>query len=842
MKKYLFLFLLFIVVASSNFLKNGLMTERDETENEGAGEQGESHARFPDENFQFSAPQFYSVLHQVEQMPTDKHDRSVNSWEFIGPDTMIVTSNVNFCGRARCVQAFNPQNPEDLGIRVSTATGGLWNMKNVNGQIIAESLQGDLPIGDVPAFDIYPGYLDTMIAGTGEPGANAGVGLFITYDGGLHWEQTNTSYPVPLCYHKVLFNPEHPDTVFAASSSGLFRSTDGGYTWNSRLSGDVTDFAFNPQHPDTVYACRIGGGFFLSTDAGTSFNYLSSPPIGFGHTCLAVAPSSPNILFTCIITGLNETQIYKSIDWGGSWNRCHITNFQGKVDTFSIHWNQGYYNNCITINPTDANMVIIGAGDVSRSVNGTDFYEGQGADGHHDHHGFAWQSDGSLLDANDGGLFVSYDNGATMNSSLNHLPVAQFYSYDLCDYYPQAIIGSLQDNGTVTHKFSGGKWIWMWNIGGDGFSCGINPAYEQDVMTHYNDLLEHSFNGGNSWTGTSIPGITPSGWYLPKYERGTSGSSPAKNGAYVKGFKQLFKRDSLYNWSAVNTGNEFTNDIWHYALGNRNTTDDLQNILVSMPAASTEKIYICDRTNTFWYNISHNLPFDNTEQYGVATAYFNNDISYAFTVSGDSAGKVYMNNDIGVTDWIDITGNLPRGMRINCLANNPYNPNEVFVGTYRFGVFRTIVGTNVWTHWVNGWPSGMDISGLEVVDSSATSGKMFLEASSYGRGIWRREITGEDPSAVTATAVETNFALSNFPLIKSGNEIAVSFETEKAALVKIELYDLSGHLLQTVCNQKYEAGNYSLPANSNSLSSGIYLCSMLVNEKSRVTKKLVVVN
>lgn len=842
MKKYLFLFLLFILAASAVFIKSDFDRENHEGESEQEKERGESHQRFPADSFQFSATQFYALLNQVEQMPTDKYDRSINSWEFLGPDTMIVNATTKFCGRARCVRTFTPQHQEDLGIRVSTGSGGLWNLKNVSGQIIAESLQGDLPIGDVPAFDIYPGHLDTMIAGTGEPNTSMGIGLFITYNGGLHWERTNTLYPIANCYHKILFNPEHPDTVFAASSNGLFRSTDGGNSWSLKLNGDVTDLAFNPQHPDTLYACVVSGGFYKSTDGGDNFFAGSTPSVSFGHTVIAVAPSAPDILYACITNSLNTIGIYKSINAGSSWTPCTINYLPGQTDFHGGVFRQGYYDNCITIKPTDENTVIAAGVYFARSIDGTTFNAGLEHDGHNDHHGFTWRSDGTLLDANDGGLFVSDDDGANMKSTFNYLPVSQFYEYDLCANSPQTLIGSLQDNATVIHKFSGGQYIWKYNTGGDGFSCGINPANLLDMMANWNSTLVETFTAGSIWNNANIAGITPTGYYFPRYERSTAPDGANKYGAWVKGNKQLFRRDSLYNWSAVNTGSELSGPIWYYALGNRNTADDLQNVIVSMYASDTNKIFIRDRTNGGWYNITHNLPRTAGTEYRVATAYYNNDISFVFTVSGPSMGRVYMNSDIGVTDWIDITGNLPAGMRINCLANNPYNPNEIFIGTYRFGIFRTIVGSNVWTHWVNGWPNGMDISGLEVVDSSAINGKMFLEASSYGRGMWRREITGEDPSGVKATALQNNFSLQDFPIIKAGNEIIVKFETAKEATLKIEFYDLDGHLLQTICDQKFEAGHYSLPANSNSLSSGIYLCSMLVNEKSRLTKKMVVLN
>lgn len=814
--------------------------ERDEeTEN------GKEYENLSRDTFQYSPEQFYSILKAVNQMPNDKCERSINAWEFIGPDTIIINDSVNFCGRARCIRTFVPQNQFDLGIRVSTGSGGLWNMKrDVNGKIYAESIQGDLPILDIGAFDIHPNDINTMIAGTGEPGASTGVGIFKTTDGGIHWFRVDTANNIPNCYHKIFYNPQHPDTILAATSSYLTSSIDGGITWAILNTGDFTDVEFNPVHPDTVYAIKAYGGFYRDITGGYSnFSPIGTPPVTFVHGCMAIAPTSPNIIYACVCTGTKSTNIYKSIDAGNSWNRCHITNRLNEVDTFSIHWNQDYYNNAITVSPTDANLVLIGAGDISRSTDGLNFMEGFGKDGHHDHHGFAWQTDGSVLDANDGGLFVSYNNGAWFNSNLNHLPVSQFYEFDLSDYTPDMMVGALQDNGNAYHHLNLGlQYQWKQITGGDGFSCGISPVDPFDAVVQLNGELHRSLNAGTLWPGFGVPGLVAWDKFLPRYERATNLASPNIDAAWIKGKKQLYRRDSSSVWSPMNDSSIFDQPIWRYSLGNRNNAGELQNVYVTLEAQSNNEVFVRDRNNGLWYNITNNLPSGAGTCYITGTAYYNNDMAYAACTAGDSLGKVYMTNDAGISNWIDITGNLKLGMYINSICSNPNNPNEVFIGTYRFGVFRTIIGSNVWTHWVNGFPNGMNISAMEVVDSSSTIGKIFLVASSYGRGMWRREITGEDPSAVKTSAMENNFSLKDFPIIKSGNEIAVKFEIEKTAFVKIELYDLSGHLLQTICNQKFEAGDYSQPANSNSLSSGIYLCSMLVNEKSRVTKKMVVVN
>ncbi|HLP49848.1 MAG TPA: hypothetical protein VK154_03130 [Chitinophagales bacterium] len=825
---------------SFRYFKNPVATATSQQNRGEDEERGENRERFPEDSFRYSAAAFHALLHAVERMPTDKGDRSINSWEPIGPDTIHINDSIHFCGRARCVQVYTAQNQQDLGIRVSTGSGGLWNMKSENGLIVAESLQGDLPILDIGAFAIHPQNLNVMIAGTGEPGAGMGVGLFKTTNGGQHWDETNAPFGRANCYHKILYNSQRPDTIFAASSSGLFRSTNGGDTWNTALQGDVTDVVLNPIHPDTVYATRISGGFFLSIDGGVNFFPINSPPVPWGHTAMAIAPSSPNILYACVLTGGNSTNIYKTADYGGSWTRCRVTNYLGMVDTFSIHWNQGYFNNTITVHPTDPNIVIVGAGDITRSTDGFNFAEGYGTDGHHDHHCFAWRSDGSLLDANDGGLFVSYNNGATMNASLNYLPVAQFYQYDLCDSKPDIILGSLQDNGNIYRNANSGNWRWDYVTGGDGFSCGINPRDETDAIAQVNGDLYRSPTGSGPWPYMVVPTLIPEGFFLPNYERSTAPSLPKMEAAWVKGQRELYRRDTTDVWAAVNNPSVFDQPILQYALGNRTNANELQHVYVTLSAASLNEIFVRDRTNAQWYNITRNLPSGPAESYKVATAYYNNDVAYTACVSGDSMGKVYFTVDAGITDWVDITGNLPRGMRINCIANNPLNPNEIFIGTFRFGVFRTILGTNQWQQWVNGWPNGMDISSLEVVDSSAINGKMFVVASSYGRGMWRREITGEDPSAISTPAKQPAFMLHNLPVVAAGTDMQIRFETEEAAKVKIELFDVSGRHIATVYEQNTAPGHHQVAAPTGTLAKGIFLCRMLVNNSRGVTKKFVV--
>src|SRR5262249_52083825 len=97
------------------------------------------------------------------------------------------------------------------------------------------------------------------------------------------------------------------------------------------------------------------------------------------------------------------------------------------------------------------------------------------------------------------------------------------------------------------------------------------------------------------------------------------------------------------------------------------------------------------------------------------------------------------------------------------LTPNPYNSVELFVGT-RLGCYRTRNGGANWERWTNGMPPQAIVSEMTSIDLSSTTGQFFVVAATYGRSVWKRDITGDAPTPTVtvgnATCIEGNSGIT----------------------------------------------------------------------------------
>jgi photosystem II stability/assembly factor-like uncharacterized protein len=288
---------------------------------------------------------------------------------------------------------------------------------------------------------------------------------------------------------------------------GLYKTTDGGKTWNNILyineKTGCAEVLINPQNPDIIYATTWefrrkpysfssggkGSAVYKSTDGGKTWNKLTHglPTTDFGRVALALAPSKPDNLFA--IVEAKKTVLYLSTDAGASWTeQGSNNNVEGRPFYFSV----------IAVDPTDPMRVYRPAWSLSISEDGgKSFKEGgyQGGWVHSDHHAL-WinpNNPSHLLLGTDGGVYMSLDKGNNW-LFLNSIPVSQFYHVSIDDATPYNVYGGLQDNGswmTASQSIGGidnGDWI---NVGfGDGFWVQPEPSDK--------DILYSEYQGGHA--------------------------------------------------------------------------------------------------------------------------------------------------------------------------------------------------------------------------------------------------------------------------------------------------------------------------------------------------------
>ncbi len=254
--------------------------------------------------------------------------------------------------------------------------------------------------------------------------------------------------------------------IFAPSSDrGVYLTTDGGQNWQKVLYVDdstgAVDLAFDPLHPSVVYAALwrmqmhpwldyfmlqkgTSSGIFKSTDGGSHWEKLSGgglPDGALGRIGLGVARGSGGrIVYATIIASEGKNGLYRSNDGGKSWD------FVNKDADLANN-----YFSRVTVDPDDSNIVYVMDRSIHRSDDGGKTFEMfKGAPGGDDYH-FLWINPANtayMITASDQGCVVSVDSGKTWSSWYNQ-PTGQFYHVAVDDQFPYKIYSGQQDNGTV---------------------------------------------------------------------------------------------------------------------------------------------------------------------------------------------------------------------------------------------------------------------------------------------------------------------------------------------------------------------------------------------------------
>lgn len=405
-------------------------------------------------------------------------------------------------------------NSDPRTMYVGTAGGGIW--KTSTGGALFEPIF-DKHCQSIGAIAIDQAHPDTIWAGTGESNmrnsVSIGNGIYRSTDAGKNWIRMGLEKTEHIS--KVLLHPNNPNLIFVAAPGplwsdsperGLFRSNDGGKTWEKALyineKTGCADLLIDPVNPDIMYATTWefrrtpysfnsggpGSAIYKSTDGGKNWRKLNKglPEGDFGRVAIALAPSAPQNLLAIVESA--STGLYISSDGGENWKQQ------------SSSWNvcgRPFYFSTLVVDPTDPKRVYRPAYTFSISTDGGySFTEPQyfGGGVHPDHHAL-WinpQNTSQLFLGTDGGVYISNDKGNSWNF-LRNLPVGQFYHVAVDNQFPYNIYGGLQDNGSWRgpSRKSGGIKNGDWEdlYGGDGFW--VQPDDENP------DIVYAEYQGGH---------------------------------------------------------------------------------------------------------------------------------------------------------------------------------------------------------------------------------------------------------------------------------------------------------------------------------------------------------
>jgi len=367
-------------------------------------------------------------------------------------------------------------------------------------------------------------------AGTGAAYRNTrgtyGIGILKTTDGGITWTKSlDWSYHQQRGIWAVKVNPLNPTTVWAASTDGTYKSTDGGQIW-SQVHDVImaTDLVINPVDTNIVIvACgnfgSEGHGIYRTMDGGNTWTKATAglPATFNGKALLCIPASLPQYVFASIGNGFyssgadNASWLCLSGDGGENWSVVSTQDYS--------RW-QGWFAHDVAVDPTNFVNVIAGGIDLWKSASmGTDLrqksywsagYNGQIPPGnpegpsyysHADHHDIVFHpTDPNIIYfANDGGVFRSLDGGETFKGCNGGYQTTQFYNGFSCSQQDSNLaIGGLQDNATAIYR---GTTAWQKGvIGGDGSWTAIDASNDNIMYGSYYYLnIWKSENKGLSW-------------------------------------------------------------------------------------------------------------------------------------------------------------------------------------------------------------------------------------------------------------------------------------------------------------------------------------------------------
>ncbi|MCZ6506893.1 MAG: glycosyl hydrolase, partial [Acidobacteria bacterium] len=347
--------------------------------------------------------------------------------------------------------------------------GGVW--KTEDGGVSWNNVSdGHFGTGSVGAIAVAPSDPNVVFVGMGEAAirgvANShGDGVYKSTDGGASW--THLGLEETRHISAVQVDPRDPDVVFVAAQGyqgkatperGIYRSTDGGTTWElvlfvsadagaSSLSMDVTNsrilyagFWQHRRYPWKVESGGLDGGIYKTTDGGDTWEELTEGlPELPGKIGVAVSPATPERVWAIIEA--EEGGLFRSDDAGASWER---------INEERVLRARAWYYTHIFADPQDAERVWVLNAPAMRSIDGGKTFT-RVSTPHGDNHAL-WihpHDNTILINGNDGGANISYNGGKTWSTQDNQ-PTAQIYRVNTDNQFPYRIYGGQQDNSSVS--------------------------------------------------------------------------------------------------------------------------------------------------------------------------------------------------------------------------------------------------------------------------------------------------------------------------------------------------------------------------------------------------------
>lgn len=737
------------------------------------------------------------------------------TWTSIGPTPGFYFSYGNISSRITTI-VYDPQNPNILYL--GAAFGGVW--KTTDGGLTWTPKTHDEASLSSGALAIDPTNTNIIYYGTGEATYSAasyyGRGLLKSTDGGETWTNYTTGLPSLSYFSRLVIRPNHPAELLAALgnrtslgvSGGLYRSSNGGLSWTQLVNGRADDVVFTPTG-DTAYAIGSGIGYRMSTDGGQTFTPVSALTMQTRNH-LAVARSSPNIIYSAHHSSSIGIHVYKSTDFGMTFTRvASSVNFNG---------GQAWYDFYIHVNPFDPDYVYVGSIDIWRSTDGGNTFQNitngySGGSVHVDQHNVAFHptDPDRMFCVNDGGVWRSSDRGTTWQNLNATLTLTQFYRIASDPSNWLHLLGGTQDNGTQRTL---GSVNWTAAFGGDGGEVCFHPQNTMTILGEtQNNGVYRSLNGGYNWS-QATTGLSGSGAWV-----GPIIAHPDSDGIFYTARQQVFKTtNSAASWFPISSGTSGT--IREMAISRSNP-----NVIY---ATSGGQIYRSSNGGVNFVGVFSGLP---TNIITSVAVHPDSEDVVLVTYSGFGTGKVYRTTNGGAT-WTNITGNLPDSPANDVLIYYPGFATSTYLVAMDVGVFISTDYGQTWTELANGLPNTVAIS----LDYNLPGNR--LRVGTHGRGVY-------ETSLVTGVIDFKNTRPESFVLYQNypnpfNPTTHIRYALPITSRVQLVVYDALGREVERLVDTEQSAGTYTAMWDARTHASGVYFYKLTAGGFSQ-TKKLLLV-
>ncbi|MBA3713398.1 MAG: hypothetical protein H0W76_13270 [Pyrinomonadaceae bacterium] len=552
---------------------------------------------------------------------------------------------------------------------------------------------------------------------------------------------------------------------------GVFMTTDGGKTWTKTLYVDaqhgVSDLDIDPSNPNILYAAmwsferkpwthRSGsekGGVFKSIDGGRTWNKLTNGlPKLAGRIGVKIAPSNPNIVYT--ITESKDGTLYRSDDRGETFKQ---------VSKQANIVSRGFYYTDLRVDPTNENRVYAVASTLFVSIDGGRTFRSITGRTHIDYHAL-WidpQNPRRMWQGQDGGVAVSYDQGETWEY-VNNIPLGQFYQIHADNRQPfYYVMGGLQDNGTWTGPSRTREPAgilnddWRMISFGDGFYV-LNHADDPELYiseAQGGSIVRTDFRTREQQLVSPDPrgtdGPASEGKYRFNWNSPIIPSPHDKNTIYFGGNVVFKSTDFGKMWTPVSSDLTTSDRGKQGEAGGpvaiENTGAEYHTTIISLAEsplragvlwAGTDdgNLQMTTDGGKTWTNLTPNVagllpnsPVSHVEPSRVdaQTAY----ASFDRHMLDDFRPYIFKTTDGGKT-WQNVTGDLPAKAHVWIVREDPKNTNLLYAGT-ELGLFVSYTSGNNWARL-----NMKNLPHVAVHDIIVHPRENDLILGTHGRSIW----------------------------------------------------------------------------------------------------------